>query len=98
VNGKPSTWLMLRGLGSLLVGARLSGRRGTVYGISLLYRKDKAPLKEDLPKLFALLASRAIAPVIAHRLPLLAARRSQELLEAGGLTGKIVLLREVGLS
>ena len=98
VNGKPSTWLTLRGLASLFVGARLSGRRGTFYGITLRYRRDKASLKEDLPKLFALLASRKIKPVIAHRLPLLAVRRSQELLEAGGLNGKIVLLREVGLS
>jgi hypothetical protein len=31
-------------------------------------------------------------------LPLLAARRSQELLQAGGVAGKIVLLRELGLS
>jgi len=98
VNGKPSTWLTVRGLASLLVGARLSGRRGNFYGITLLYRRDKAPLKEDLPKLFALLAARKIEPVIAHRLPLLAVRRSQELLEAGGLAGKIVLLREGGLS
>jgi NADPH:quinone reductase-like Zn-dependent oxidoreductase len=97
VNGKPSTWLTLRGFASLFVGARLSGRRGTFYGITLLYRRDKAPLKEDLAKLFALLAARRIKPVVAHRLPLLAVRRSQELLEAGGVTGKIVLLRELGL-
>ncbi len=29
-----------------------------------------------------------IKPVIAHRLPLLAVRRSQELLEAGGITAR----------
>ena len=66
--------------------------------VSQFYRKDKAPFKEDLPKLFELLASGNVSPAIAHRLPLLAARKSQELLQAGGVTGKIVLLRELGLS
>ena len=70
-----------------------AGRRGTFYGITALYRKDKGPLKEDLPKLFALLAARKIAPRIAVRLPLLAGREAERLLEAGGLEGKVVLLR-----
>ncbi len=98
VNGKPSTALVMRGFAAIFLGARLSGRRGTFYGITALYRKDKTPLKEDLPKLFALLKEKKLSPVIAHRLPLLAARRSQELLVAGGVVGKIVLLRELGLS
>jgi NADPH:quinone reductase-like Zn-dependent oxidoreductase len=58
----------------------------------------KAGLKEDLADLFNLLRDGEIHPVIAHRLPLLAARRSQELLMAGGVVGKIVMLRELGLS
>ena len=53
--------------------------------------------KEDLQTLFALLSSGAIKPVIAHRLPLLAARESQRLLEAGDLAGRVVLLRSLGL-
>jgi NADPH:quinone reductase len=45
-----------------------------------------------LPKLFDLLAGGQIKPRIAARLPLLEARRGNEMLEAGGLEGKIVLL------
>jgi NADPH2:quinone reductase len=95
-NGTPSTWLTVRSFAALYVGSRLVGRRGTFYGITALYRRDKRPLKEDLPKLFALLGAEKVRPLIAHRLPLLAARRSQELLTAGGVVGKIVMLREVG--
>ncbi|HZY02738.1 MAG TPA: zinc-binding dehydrogenase [Anaeromyxobacteraceae bacterium] len=97
VDGRPSRWLTLRGFASLLVGARLHGRRGAFYGITLRYRRDPGPYREDLASLMTLLASRRIAPRIAHRLPLLAVRRSQELLEAGGIAGKIVLVREAGL-
>jgi len=98
VNGRPGRWRILRGVASLLAGARLRGRRGAFYGITLRYRSDPAPFKEDLATLLSLLAARRIAPRIAHRLPLLAVRRSQELLEAGGVDGKIVLTREAGLA
>jgi NADPH2:quinone reductase len=98
VNGRTSRWLVFRGFATYFVGARFSGRRGTFYGITGLYRRNKAPFKEDLRELFELLAAGKIRPRIAHRLPLLAARRSQELLEAGGINGKIVMLREVGLT
>jgi NADPH:quinone reductase len=88
----PGTIAMLRGIATLLLGARFAGRRGAFYGITALYRRDKRPLKEDLPKLFELLASREIQPRIAAKLPLLAGREAERLLEAGGLAGKIVLL------
>lgn len=97
-NGKPSTLLTVRSFLALYVGTRLVGRRGTFYGITSLYRRDKRPLKEDLARLFELLREGKIHPIVAHRLPLLAARRSQELLLAGGVVGKIVMLRELGLS
>jgi NADPH2:quinone reductase len=80
-----------RGLASLFLGSRLTGRRGTFYGISVLYRKDKRPFKEDLPKLFELLAAQKIQPRIAARLQLLEGREGQRLLESGGVAGKIVL-------
>jgi len=85
----------LTGLLSLFVGARLLGRRPSFYGITQLYRKDPGPLREDLPRLFALLAERRIQPLISHRLPLLEGRAGQQLLERGGIRGKIILLREV---
>ena len=91
--GSPSLLAVMRGYGSLFVGAPLTGRRGAFYGITALYRKDKRPFREDLATLFGLLASRSITPRIAARLPLLAAREAQAMLEAGGVAGKIVHLR-----
>lgn len=76
----------------LVVGARLRGRRGAFYGITALYRKDPQPFREDLPKLFALLQARTIAPRIAARLPLAEARAANERLERGGVDGKLVLV------
>jgi NADPH:quinone reductase-like Zn-dependent oxidoreductase len=84
----------LRGFAVLFAGARLSGRHGRFYGITALYRKDKRPFKEDLPRLFELLRRKQIQPRIAARLPLLAGREAERRLEAGGVAGKIVLLRE----
>jgi NADPH2:quinone reductase len=75
----------------IFVGARLRGRRGTFYGISLLYRKNKKPFLEDLPKILALVASRQIAPVIAATFSLADARKALELLATGTVQGKIVL-------
>jgi NADPH2:quinone reductase len=80
-----------RGFAALYVGAPLRGRRAAFYGITALYRKDKGPFKEDLPRLFALLQAGQIKPRIAARLPLLAGRQAQEMLMAGGVAGKIVL-------
>jgi NADPH2:quinone reductase len=77
---------------SLFVGSRLRGRRGSFYGITMLYRKDPRPFREDLAKLFDLLAQKKISPRIALRLPLLDARKANERLEAGGIEGKIVLV------
>jgi NADPH2:quinone reductase len=93
--GHSSMLLSLRGFGALFVGAFLVGRRSTFYGITQQYRKNPGPFREDLPKLFALLAAGKIHPPIAARLPLLAMREAQRLLEAGGLHGKIVLTRAV---
>lgn len=79
--------------GNLFVGARLRGRRGNFYGISALYRKDPKPLREDLPKIFALLAEKKIDPLVTHTFALLEARRALELLATGSVQGKIVLER-----
>jgi NADPH:quinone reductase len=75
----------------LLVGARLRGRRGTFYGITLWYRKDPKPFHEDLPKILALVAHKKISPVIAVTFPLGDAKRAIELLATGAVEGKIVL-------
>jgi NADPH2:quinone reductase len=75
----------------IFAGARLRGRRGTFYGISLLYRKDPKPFHEDLPKILELLAQRKIEPVIAATFPLTEARKALELLATGTVEGKIIL-------
>jgi NADPH:quinone reductase-like Zn-dependent oxidoreductase len=77
---------------SLFVGAPLRGRRGSFYGVTMLYRKNPQPFLEDLPKLFDLLAQRKITPRIAQTFPLLDARKANERLEAGGIDGKLVLV------
>jgi NADPH:quinone reductase-like Zn-dependent oxidoreductase len=92
VNGKSSNWLSLRGAMSLFVGAKLAGRRSSFYGITMLYRKDPRPFREDLPKLMQLVVDGKLRPRIADKLPLLEARRANELLERGGIEGKIVLV------
>jgi NADPH2:quinone reductase len=80
-----------------LLATRLRGRRGAFYGITLLYRKDPRPFREDLPKVFALLGEKRIDPRIARRFPLLEARAAVEVLARRGVEGKIVLeSREAG--
>ena len=76
---------------NIFLGARLRGRLGKFYGITMLYRKDAQPLREDLPKIFALLAEKKIDPLVSRTFPLLEARQALELLAAGSVEGKIVL-------
>jgi NADPH:quinone reductase-like Zn-dependent oxidoreductase len=76
---------------NIFVGSRLRGRRGTFYGITAVYRKDPGPFHEDLAKVFALLATRTIDPMVARTFPLLDARAALELLASGTVAGKIVL-------
>jgi NADPH:quinone reductase-like Zn-dependent oxidoreductase len=78
--------------GNLFVGARLRGRRGIFYGITALYRKDPRPLREDLPKIFALLKEKQIDPLVQCTFAILQAREAIELLAAGSVEGKIVLI------
>jgi NADPH2:quinone reductase len=76
---------------NIFLGARLRGRLGKFYGITMLYRRDPKPFREDLPKIFALLAQKKIDPLVSRTLPLLEARQALELLAAGSVEGKIVL-------
>jgi NADPH:quinone reductase-like Zn-dependent oxidoreductase len=75
----------------ILAGSRLRGRRAAFYGISLRYRKDKQPFLEDLPKIFALIAEKKIAPVISAIYPLGDTRRALALLATGTVEGKIII-------
>ena len=76
---------------NIFVGASLRRRVGTFYGITMLYRKDPRPLREDLPKIFAILAAKKIDPLVQTTFPLVEARQAIELLASGAVEGKIVL-------
>lgn len=76
---------------NLFAGSRLCGRQGAFYGITYLYRKNPMLFREDLAKIFALIAEQKIAPLIYTTFPLLAAKQALELLAAGSVEGKIVL-------
>jgi len=67
-------------------------KRVTPYSIQTLKRLKPGQFREDLITLFDLLRQQKIRPLIAQRFPLSEARRAQEMLEAGGVVGKIVLL------
>ena len=84
---------LLRDLGKLLRVNLLSmGKSIGFYGITALYKRDKRPFMEDLPKLFKLLEEGRIKPIVTEKFALLEARRANELLESGKVTGNIVLL------
>jgi NADPH2:quinone reductase len=74
-------------------GWLLLGRRRVIpYSIQTLKRMNPAWFREDLTALLDLLKQQKIKPLVAQRLPLAEARRAHELLEKGGVIGKIVLV------
>ena len=75
-------------------GWLLPGRKRVVpYSIQWLKRLKPALFRQDLIALFDLLQQQKIKPLITQRFPLTEARYAHELLGKGGVTGKIVLLR-----
>ena len=76
----------------IAAGWLLPGRRRFVpYSIQWLKRLRPALFGQDLVTLFALLRDKRITPLVAQRFPLAEARKAQEFLGKGGVTGKIVL-------
>ena len=90
-NGKPDNMSVMRGFMVFGMLKLFMGKRAAFYGITKLYRKTKEPLKQDLPKLFSLLLEGRIKPFIGEVLPLAEARRANEMLERGGVQGKLLL-------
>jgi NADPH2:quinone reductase len=75
-------------------GWLLPGRKRAIpYSIQWLKRLRPAWFRQDLLALLDLLQQRKIKPLIAQRFPLAEARHAHELLGKGGVTGKIVLVR-----
>jgi len=76
-------------------GWLLPGRKRVVpYSIQWLKRLRPALFRQDLVTLFHLLQQQKIKPLIAQRFSLAEARQAHELLGKGGVTGKIVLVRQ----
>jgi NADPH:quinone reductase-like Zn-dependent oxidoreductase len=74
-------------------GALLPGRKRVgIYSIQWLKRRQPAMFREDLTALFDLAKQQKIKPLVARRIPLVAARQAHELLGHGGVNGKIVLV------
>jgi NADPH:quinone reductase-like Zn-dependent oxidoreductase len=97
-SGRPGRRHRFRGIrifGLYMAGGwLLPGRRRVVpYSIQWLKRLRPALFRQDLIALFDLLQQQKIKPLIAQRLPLAEARQAHELLGKGGVTGKIVLVR-----
>jgi NADPH:quinone reductase len=67
------------------------GRRVYFYSINLMRARHPAWFREDLERLFELLATRAIQPRVAERISFAEVAEAHRRLEAGGLEGKLVL-------
>ena len=96
-SGRPGRRQRFRGtamFGLYIVGGWvLPGRKRIVpYSIQTLKRLKPELFRQDLITLLDLLQQGKIKPLIAQRVPLAEARRAQELLGKGGVTGKIVLV------
>ncbi len=69
-----------------------NGKRAGFYSITSMRKHHPAWFREDLSRLFAMLAEGEIAPRIEARIRLQDIPSAHEQLEAGGLTGKLVLV------
>jgi NADPH:quinone reductase-like Zn-dependent oxidoreductase len=67
------------------------GKRARFYSINVMRARHPAWFKEDLERLFGLLASGAIRPRVAERISFDEVAEAHRRLEAGGLEGKLVL-------
>ncbi|HEX6535905.1 MAG TPA: medium chain dehydrogenase/reductase family protein, partial [Gemmatimonadaceae bacterium] len=72
------------------------GKRINVYSINLMRARHPAWFREDLERLFELLAAGAIRPRVAERVSFDEIAEAHRRLEAGGLQGKLVLRPDLG--
>lgn len=69
-----------------------AGRRATFYNIASRRKKKSDEYREDMAYLLGLLADGAIHPLVAARRPLADARAVHADIDAGRISGKVVLL------
>jgi NADPH:quinone reductase-like Zn-dependent oxidoreductase len=83
---------MLMWIARLYLWRWLPGRkRGRFYSINAMRARHPVWFREDLERLFGLLAIRAIQPRVAERISFDEVAEAHRRLEAGGLVGKMVL-------
>jgi NADPH:quinone reductase-like Zn-dependent oxidoreductase len=68
------------------------GIHAELYSLGQINRRTPSLIRDDLARVVQLLAERRIAPIIAGRLPLAQVQEAHRQLEAGGVSGKLVLL------
>jgi NADPH2:quinone reductase len=85
------TWIARVYLGRWLRSWLPGGKRIRVYSINLMRARHPAWFREDLERLFGLLATGAIRPRVAERISFEEVIEAHRRLEAGGLEGKLVL-------
>jgi NADPH:quinone reductase len=73
------------------------GKRGVGYSINMMRARHPAWFREDLGRLFGLLAAGIIRPRVAERISFDEVADAHRRLEAGGLEGKLVLCPDVPL-
>jgi NADPH2:quinone reductase len=67
------------------------GKRIRIYSINAMRARHPAWFREDLERLFGLLATRAIRPRVAERISFDQVAEAHRRLEEGGLEGKLIL-------
>ncbi|MBQ0821518.1 zinc-binding dehydrogenase [Microvirga sp. HBU67558] len=72
------------------------GKRLRLYSINLMRARHSAWFREDLERLFNMLATGAIRPRVAERISFEEVAEAHRRLEAGGLDGKLVLCPDLG--
>jgi NADPH2:quinone reductase len=73
------------------------GKRARIYSINAMRARHPAWFREDLERLFELLAAGAIRPRVAERIFFDEVAEAHRRLEAGGLEGKLVLCPDLPL-
>jgi len=84
-------WLARVYLWKRLLSWLPGGKRVRAYSINVMRARHPAWFREDLGRLFGLLATRAIRPRVAERISFDEIAEAHRRLEAGGLEGKLVL-------
>jgi NADPH2:quinone reductase len=83
---------MLMWIGRLYLWRWLpGGKRARFYSINVMRARHPGYFREDLERIFGLLAARSIQPRVAERISFDEVIEAHRRLEAGGLNGKLVL-------